>query len=961
MTDRKQEMSPFRPWKTMLGGCLILAVITPLSQFLTIKATNSVIETDTPVGWAVGILIGLVLVALVIRLLAKTGIFGHSNLALLYGMLALAVPLMNIGLVRQFFLASHTVIREYMYEGTSTYRTAYNALNDRWFPVVPTLEGLVWSKAERTLRLLDNPAVRQRQSAARRVAESFVSEALQPGTGGSETLHAMLPDLRKALPDLPLDAVAGFLTRLDPEMLESFGILESLQGILEEKNNRSREAREFLAGSVTARDEWALSLLPSNLEASGYSNRERLQEETDRLPAAERDLLTARVNELAGMEPDLRSAVAALGESDRGQLLELLRGRARERLDSLGRSAFHSERNRYIFRLERDERRSILRMDGVNGPNQNLFAFILGIWTTPQEKAAMEAMSWPERLRTVATAIPWNIYLKPLLSWGMLFLTIFLFLMCLAEWLRRKWVSRENLPFPLVEVADYLIRHDYELETAGDLTRPSRRGSSFQPLFLIGLAIGFILLLAQGAGHYGFLGGPAIIHFDFSKNVFDVAGGALKNLPETVFVLSPIVVGLVFLLSLEIGFSIWFTFLLYSVVIFGIKAANPNLTDGNWTGWADGKLYPFTMEQMLGAVLCFSVYQLWKVRKQGASGELETGNAYVPVNLTRWGLVLLPLAIYAMFWDLGLKNIPMLVMFTGAILVITVAIARVRAETGLPTNHAIYEFSKFPMIFGMTGAMGAKAYAAFLNLVFLPTTLLFRTLPQQLENMELARRYKIPFRTVAASGLAAVIAALAVGFVSFLGFSYYMGHEFYGFTVLPPLRAGEGALGIATYPLWVGHFLGEAGLERFTEVNWYRMIAIAGGFSGVGILLFLRTRFMRFPLHPIGYLVLLMTILYTYETPYVRVPDLKPLLTSTIWGSALVAWLIKRLVVKYGGMNVYKKTKPMFVGLIVGSVAAIFFWNMLDLGLSLYATRDVAPGDFIRRFVETTPFVPAYF
>jgi hypothetical protein len=257
--------------------------------------------------------------------------------------------------------------------------------------------------------------------------------------------------------------------------------------------------------------------------------------------------------------------------------------------------------------------------------------------------------------------------------------------------------------------------------------------------------------------------------------------------------------------------------------------------------------------------------------------------------------------------------------------------------------------------------MGAKVYASFLNLVFLPSTLLFRTLPQQLENMELARRYKISFKAVAVSGLTSVLVTLVVGFVGFLAFSYAMGDDFYGFTVLPPFEGGNNALTVATYPLWVGHFLGEPGLDRFTEINWYRMIAIAGGFSAVGILLLVRSRFMRFPIHPIGYLVFLMTILYAFETPFQRVPADKPLLSSTIWGSALLAWLIKRLVVKYGGMNVYKQAKPLFVGLIIGSVLAIFFWNMSDLAVSLYASGDIVPNDFIRRFVDIAPFTPAYF
>jgi len=941
-------------------GVFLLCLITPLSQFLTIQTTNVAIETDTPVGWAVGLMVSMVLCLLVVRILARRELMSRPNLALLYGMLALAVPLMNIGLVRQFFLSSHAVVREYMYEGTSTYRTSYNALSDRWFPMVPTREGLVWSQASRALEFLESSEKRLREAAALREVEAYLETLANAGSAAQQRPSEMGRMLGK-LDALSLDGAAAILSRTDAELLKVSGLQQQLSRVVEEKSQVSRESRELLEQQLNAEDEWALSLLESNLEALPYSSRERLLAATERLPEAEQAILRERVAVLEGLEGPLREAAQALGESDRNLLLGGIRGAASARVSELGGKAFQEVRNRYVYRLDRDERRKILNMDGTNGPNQNLFAFINGKWDTPQEKATMQNMGLGERIQAVAASIPWNIYVRPLISWGLLFLLIYAFLMCLAEWLRRKWVSRENLPFPLVEVADYLIRHDYRLETAGDLTNPEPRRSAFQTFFLIGGLVGFLLLFVQGLGHYGFIGNPGIIKFDFTGNIFEPAGGALKNLPDTVFVLSPIILGIVFLLSLEMGFSIWFTYLLYAVGVFVVQGASQNVTDGNWTGWSDGKLYPFPMEQLLGAVLCFSVYHLWKARGKSGGTAAEATQPYVPGRATTMGLFLLPLVILYLFWDLGVKDLPFLFIFSVAVILITVAIARVRAETGFPLNHAIYEFTKFPIIFGLTGAMGAKAYASFLNLVFLPSTLLFRTLPQQLENLELARRYRIRFSAVAWTGLVAVATAIGVGFVSFLLFSYAIGGAFYGFEVLPPLTGGNSAISVAHYPLWVGHFLGEPGLDNFTEINWYRMSAIGAGFLVMTTMVILRTRFMRFPLHPIGYLVLLMSIVYAFETPYQRIPEEKPLLSSTIWGSALLAWLIKRLVVKYGGMNVYKKAKPMFVGLIVGAVLAVFFWNMLDLGLSLYATRDIVLNDFIRRFTETGPFTPAYF
>ena len=208
---------------------------------------------------------------------------------------------MNIGLVRQFFLASHTVMREYLYEGTSTYRTAYNVLNDRWFPVVPTREGLVWSKADRALRMLDDAEARQVQAAARREVDAFASLLTAAEPVPRDRVRARVPAVLETLPHLSLDAAAGQLTQMDPAVFAELGILEPLRAVVEKKTRQSHEAFEFLAQSITADDEWALSLLTGNLAAAGYSNRERLNEETNRLGEAERGLLLARVAELESL------------------------------------------------------------------------------------------------------------------------------------------------------------------------------------------------------------------------------------------------------------------------------------------------------------------------------------------------------------------------------------------------------------------------------------------------------------------------------------------------------------------------------------------------------------------------------------------------------------------------------------------------------------------------------------
>ena len=84
----------------------------------------------------------------------------------------------------------------------------------------------------------------------------------------------------------------------------------------------------------------------------------------------------------------------------------------------------------------------------------------------------------------------------------------------------------------------------------------------------------------------------------------------------------------------------------------------------------------------------------------------------------------------------------------------------------------------------------------------------------------------------------------------------------------------------------------------------------------------LRLRFSKFPIHP-----LLFLVAGTYPS-------------SQTWGSFMVGWFIKMLVVRFGGGGVYQKMKPLFIGLIAGELFVI--------GLSVFV-------DFLYFFVYGTP------
>jgi hypothetical protein len=75
----------------------------------------------------------------------------------------------------------------------------------------------------------------------------------------------------------------------------------------------------------------------------------------------------------------------------------------------------------------------------------------------------------------------------------------------------------------------------------------------------------------------------------------------------------------------------------------------------------------------------------------------------------------------------------------------------------------------------------------------------------------------------------------------------------------------------------------------------------------LGIVLILAVAFLRriwvsCPIHPIGLVVAVSWPVYV------------------VWGSLMLGWLAKWLSMRYGGVGLYRRLKPVAIGLILGDV-----------------------------------------
>jgi len=180
-------------------------------------------------------------------------------------------------------------------------------------------------------------------------------------------------------------------------------------------------------------------------------------------------------------------------------------------------------------------------------------------------------------------------------------------------------------------------------------------------------------------------------------------------------------------------------------------------------------------------------------------------------------------------------------------------------------------------------------------------------MPCQIEAFKMADRVGMNNRRlVLAIALATGVGALAT-FWSYLGFSYHYG-------VLGKLQGWIGRAGWESFnPL-------QSWLQHPTGTDSRALSFMGGGFLFVFLLQALRTRFLWWPLYPSGYV-----------------------LSGGAWGGmvyfwfpVMVSWLIKLILLKYGGIKVHRKAVFFFLGLVLGDFSLRSIWSIVSLILNVY-------------------------
>jgi hypothetical protein len=478
-------------------------------------------------------------------------------------------------------------------------------------------------------------------------------------------------------------------------------------------------------------------------------------------------------------------------------------------------------------------------------------------------------------------------WIVPVAMWSVFIMGLMWVMLCMTVLLRKQWTEREKLTYPLVQLP---------LDLTAEKT-PFFRNK----LLWLGFAIAAVIDIIQGL-HVLFpsIPGIPIKELDLRTYCTTFPWTAIGWVPMRFY---PFGIGLGFLLPLDLSFSTWFFFWFWKAQI---------LITAIYGLWSIPR-FPYINEQSFGAYMGLAFFAVWISRKQFAGmfvkvirGVSEPDESREPVSYRTavMGVTIGLLGLGVFLHRMGMSVwvvVPFFVIYLG----LSVAITRMRAELG-PPAHDLHMAGPEAMIPAMVGPMNlGKA-----NLVALTLTYWFNRayrahpMPFMLEGFKTAEKARMGYRRLFVAIMLAVAAGTLVTFWSEL-------HTYY-------------VRGAAAKTQWVPLVFASEPYNRLD--GWLRgtaaptdntVSAVLVGFGFTFLLQMLRMRLPWFPFHPVGYAVSSSWSM------------------NMLWMCMFIAWAIKLMVMRYGGLKMYRRLMPFFLGIVLGECITGSLWSIIGMVLNV--------------------------
>jgi hypothetical protein len=484
--------------------------------------------------------------------------------------------------------------------------------------------------------------------------------------------------------------------------------------------------------------------------------------------------------------------------------------------------------------------------------------------------------------------VPWHPWLLPLAMWMLFSAALFAASIGLMILLRRQWVERERLVYPL-------MRLPVEMVAGADqpgLLPPLLRSR----LFWIGALIAIIPSLFIGLHFYC----PIVPRPNLRQTV--TIPLQMERVPLRLWT-NFSVVAFAYLINADLGFSLSF-FAVFSTVqtpvlrLMGVQAGAMEI-------YCAGS--PAVSNQAMGAMILLVAASLHTARREisgafrAALGLPDAGAWEAERPLASAAVLCLVGGALGMVWWLVTSGLPLLatLAFLFAAFVTFTALTRAAVQGGVPVSRAALIPQSFVLHALGSAGIGRPGIASLAYSFSWSADIRVFLMPFAAHALKAWSEARVNRRSFLPLAAAVLALSTAVAVVTTLLLAYSRGGVSLSgwlFRGCPQaaFRFGAGAMESPMVP----------------SLSWWLWMAL--GAAVMWALTVLHLRFIGWPLHPLGFAI----------APTQPVQDL--------WFSIFVGWLLKVWVLRYGGYRTYERGIELMLGLILGQFLACAGWVIVD-------------------------------
>ena len=529
------------------------------------------------------------------------------------------------------------------------------------------------------------------------------------------------------------------------------------------------------------------------------------------------------------------------------------------------------------------------------GTAENEFAIkfqpYLHNWLAPQDP---DAIKWLYEGLPAGKSIPWGAWIAPLIAWGVFVVLLVSAFYFLAMILRRQWIEHERLTFPLAQVPLEMIQQADKPSFAAPLFRNKFMWFGFIAIALLDSFNGLRL-------YFPAMPGVNMAHLRVFAGLKDRPWNALQDIEVFIY---PAVIGVSYLLSQEVGASLWGFFWFNRLQKVGLYAYG--LERGGAMGGVNTDT--FLRAQEIGGFFVLTFVVLWAVRRQVVASfrRREPLDPTAPMTI-RWatvGFVAATLLLAGWGYAAGM-NYFFALLGIGLFYIMALGLTRLVNAGGVLWVEANWlPYDVINNVFGSVNLPVRTLTILGMQQMMFMFDQRAITMPYLMDASKIGHSTGLHGRRFGVAILAGMFLSMVVGSISVLAVAYH-----YGGVKLDQWYFRDG-------PLFPFNDVAST-MEGPAKLTGFGAFSFAYGVGLMSLFVFLNKSYLWFRVSPLGYI---------FGSTWTM---------GHLWFSVLVGWLCSYLATRGGGLRFYRQLRPFFIGMVLGEFVISAVWLPIDAAFGI--------------------------